>query len=87
MALWLVARTHPWVIALGVILPFLASAFYPDAIADMWLWASLAAAIWMGLWLVSRAKIGWQPFLLVAPLGLLALIPCFYYVDRFLPAG
>ncbi|MFA9564089.1 MAG: sortase domain-bontaining protein [Acidimicrobiales bacterium] len=87
LVLWLVARTHPWAILLGIALPFLASSFYPDAIADMWLWASLAAAVWMGLWLVSRAKIRWQPFLLIAPLGLLALIPCFYYVDRFLPAG
>jgi sortase A len=87
LGLWLVASRWSWAALLGIALPFLASAFYPAAIADMWIWATLAAAVWMGLWLVSRAKIRWQPFLLIAPLGLLALIPCFYYVDRFLPAG
>ncbi len=87
LGLWLVAGRWPWAALLGIALPFLVSPLYPTAIADMWLWATLAAAIWMGLWLASRAKIRWQPFLLIAPLGLLALIPCFYYVDRFLPAG
>ncbi len=87
LGLWLVASRWPWAALAGIALPFLVSPLYPEAIADMWIWATLAAVIWMVVWLVSRAKIRWQPFLLIAPVGLLALIPCFYYVDRFLPAG
>ncbi len=87
LILWAAVRQSLWAALVGIALPLLASPLYPDAIADMWRWAALAAGVWLGLWLATRAKIRWQPFILIAPLGLLALIPCFYYVDRFLPAG
>jgi sortase A len=59
----------------------------PTARVPALLWASVAGAIWLAAWVVSRRWRRWPPYVLAFPFFAVALFLCFEQVGRLFPAN